>query len=143
MKKVIETIPHAKHRYETVGDYWIDDEGVIQFRQSDMHNEDFEFLVSIHEQIEEHMTRRRGLKEPDIKAFDEMYEKERSEGLHSQSDEPGFDKRAPYLKEHTIATGVEMMLAGHMGVDWNEYANAVENCGSPKMVVEGVEQPGL
>lgn len=124
-KTIISVIPHDQHRYETVGDYFVDKDGVNQFRVSDMGNEDYEFLVAIHELIEEHLTRRRGLTEPEIMAFDEMLEKERAEGKHSDSDEPGFDARAPYQKEHTIATGIEQMLAGHMGIDWNKYDETV------------------
>ncbi len=120
----MKSIPHDQHRYETVGDYWQDGD-VLRFRVSEMGNEDYHFLVMIHEMIEEHMTRRRGIKEPDIKAFDEMYEAEREEGKHSDADEPGFDSRAPYQQEHTIATAVEMMLAGHMGIDWGEYNKTV------------------
>lgn len=145
MKRIIESIPHDQQRYETVGDYWFDDLGVLHFRVSDMGNEDFEFLVLIHELLEEHNTRRRGLKEPDIKAFDELYEIERNAGLHANYEEPGFDPRAPYLREHTLSTGVEMMLAAYLGVKWSDYEAAVESLSFPplKMKVDGVEVPGI
>lgn len=120
----IKSIPHNQHRYPTVGDYW-DDGTVKRFRVSDMGNDDYEFLVIIHEMIEEHLTRRRGIKEQDIKAFDEMYEAEREVGKHADDDEPGFDPRAPYQREHTIATGIEMLLTGHMGIDWGDYDKTV------------------
>jgi hypothetical protein len=129
MNYEIKSIPADQQRYPTCGDYWDDTDAegkpVKRFRVSDMDNEDYHFLVSIHEQIEEHLTRRRGLTEPEIKAFDEKYEAEREAGLHSDDDEPGFDPAAPYLREHTIATGIEMMLAGHMGISWGEYDKAV------------------
>jgi hypothetical protein len=120
-----KTIPHSEHRYETVGDYWTDENGVTQFRVSEMGDEDYAFLVFVHELIEEHLTRRAGIDEPKIKAFDEMFEKERDKGKHADSDEPGFDSRSPYQREHTIATGIEMMLAGEMGINWNEYNKTV------------------
>lgn len=120
----MKSIPHSEQRYETVGDYWQDGD-TLRFRVSDMGNGDYHFLVMIHEMIEEHLTRRRGLKEEDIKAFDEKYEADREAGKHADSDEPGFDSEAPYQREHTIATGIEMMLAGHMGIDWNDYDKTV------------------
>jgi hypothetical protein len=125
MNTTIEIIKHDSQRYPTVGDYWIDEKGVKQIRIYSMGNEDYEFLVTIHELIEEHLTRRRGLSEKEISDFDLIFEKERESGTHAHNDEPGFDPRSPYLKEHTIATGIEMMLAGHMGIDWNSYDKTV------------------
>lgn len=121
----IKTIPYVEQRYETCGDYWIDADGVTQFRINEMGNEDYEFLVSIHEQIEEHLTRRRGLKEPDIMAFDVMWEAEREAGKHKEDDEPGHDPRAPYNREHVLAENIERMLAHSMGINWDDYGKAV------------------
>jgi hypothetical protein len=141
----IKTIPHSEHRYETVGDYWADENGVLQVRISDMGNEDYAFLVAIHELIEEYLTRRRGLPEPEIKAFDEKFEVERALGKHWEEAEPGYDSRAPYQKEHTIASGIETMLAGHMGIDINDYARAITELGNPpqRYTGPGVEQPDI
>lgn len=97
----------------------------IQFRINEMGNEDYEFLVAEHERIEEHLTRRRGLKEPDIMAFDLMWEKEREAGAHDPSEEPGHDPRAPYHREHVLAENIERMLAHAMGISWPVYENAV------------------
>lgn len=121
-----KTIPYKQQRYETCGDYWIDETGV-HFRVNDMGNDDFEFLVRMHEMIEEHMTRRRGLKEPDIMAFDLMWEKEREEGKHAEDEEPGHDPRAPYHREHVLSENIERMLAHFMGISWPEYERAVNN----------------
>ena len=63
MRIVIETIPHDKHRYETVGDYWYDDMGTLQVRVSDMGNEFYEKMVVIHELIEEALTKQKGISE--------------------------------------------------------------------------------
>ena len=39
MRKIsIETIPHAQHRYETVGDYWHPTDDSVEVRVSDMGN---------------------------------------------------------------------------------------------------------
>lgn len=131
MKIDVQTIPYKDQRYQTCGDYWTDDQGVVHFRINEMGNSDYEFLVSIHEQIEEHLTRRRGLKEPDIMAFDVMWEKEREEGRHGEDEEPGHDPRAPYRKEHVLAENIERILANEMGVHWPTYEKAVnDSCGA-------------
>jgi hypothetical protein len=121
MNVVAKSIPSQEHRYPTCGDYWMDENGIKQFRVSEMNNDDYHFLVFIHELIEEHLTSKRGIKEPDIKAFDEMFEKEREQGLWKEDDEPGFDPRAPYKKEHFFAESIERIIASELGIDWVEY----------------------
>lgn len=128
------------------GDYFIDPFGVKHIRVADMDNEDYALLVQIHELIEEHLTRRRGLTEPEIQAYDEQFEREQNDGLHPENAESGFSKDCPYLREHTIATGIEMQLAGIMGLDWQAYEDAVNNLGQDeplKMRIDGVSQPGI
>ena len=132
MDRTIKTIPYEEQRYQTCGDYWLNDKAALEFRVNQMGNEDYEFLVSIHEQIEEHLTRRKGIREEDIKAFDEMWEKERESGLHGEDEEPGHDPRAPYRLEHILAECVERLIACHMGLDWDAYDTAVEaSCDKP------------
>jgi hypothetical protein len=63
-----------------------------------------------------------GIPEPDIKAFDEEFEKNRVPG---NTDEPGHDPRAPYHVEHVIAEEIEMLLAKKLGVNWQEYTDRV------------------
>lgn len=121
----IKTIPHAKHRYNTIGDYWYDDEGILQIRVSDMGNEKYETAVALHELIEERLTKWRGLTEPQIMDFDKYYEMRREQGLVPEDSEPGFDPNAPYLQEHTLATGFEMMFCAYAGIKWPDYDNAV------------------
>jgi len=120
MNTEIKTIPHTEQRYPTCGDYWQDGDRKL-FRINQMGNEDYEFLVS----IEEHLTRRRGLKEPDIMAFDVEWEKEREQGKHGEDEEPGHDPRAPYHREHVFAETIERMVALFMGVSWKDYDSAV------------------
>ena len=117
----IKTIPHKEHRYPTFGDYWRSADGKQEMRISEMGNDDYAFLIAIHELIEWYLTEKRGVKEEDIKAFDEMFEKERLQGLHDEQKESGFDPRAPYVKEHTFATGIEKQLAKELGVEYDAY----------------------
>ena len=125
MKINIEVIPHDKQRYETVGDYWVDEAGTQQVRISDMGNDNYAFLVAMHELTELYLCQKRGIKEPDIMAFDEAFEAARQPG---NEDEPGDDPKAPYRKEHFTATTIERIIAAELGVDWGEYDKAVMNC---------------
>jgi hypothetical protein len=86
-----------------------------------MGNDDYAFMIAVHELVEWYLTEKRGIKEEDVKAFDEMFEKERARGLHAERDGAGDDSRAPYFKEHVFATDVEKQLARELGIDWNKY----------------------
>jgi hypothetical protein len=121
----IRTIPHAAQRYETVGDYCLDSTGFTHVRISDMGNEDYEFLVAIHELIEEHLTRKRGITEESIKAFDEAYEANRHP--EDTTSEPGWAENAPYRKEHAFSEWIERQIANELGVDWESYSEKVES----------------
>ena len=117
----IRAIPHSSHRYETVGDYW--DEGhLTNVRVSTMGDARMEFCVMIHELIEEFLCKQRGISEPDIKAFDEAYEKHRQPGDLS---EPGHAFDAPYRSEHIFAEKIEMQIAEEVELDWDEYTDRV------------------
>ncbi len=123
----IKTIPHSDQRYPTCGDYWYDDLGVLQVRVSDMGNKMYETMVAVHEVIEEALASHRGLTEPEIMAFDQYYEMRRAQGLVPEDSEPGFDNNAPYLREHTLSSAVEMMMCAHAGLSWNDYDRTVMN----------------
>ena len=123
----VKTIPHAQHRYETVGDYWTTDKGEVkrEVRVSEMGNWKYEFLVAIHEQIEQALCINRGISEELITKFDEEYEaSRRPDDLTS---EPGDDSNAPYRREHFFATSIERLIAAELGVDWGEYEKAIYN----------------
>ena len=122
----IKTIPHKEHRYPTLGDYWRSADGKQEMRISEMGNDDYAFMIAVHELIEWYITEKRGIKEEDIEAFDEAFEKERLQGLHTEKDEAGFDPRAPYVKEHTFATEIEKQLAKELGVDWEIYDTEIK-----------------
>lgn len=118
----IKTIPHDKQRYNTIGDYFQDrGTGTQRFRVSEIGNKDYEFLVALHELIEQHLTEKRGITEESITFFDEKYESERKQGLHGPYEEPGFDPNSPYIKEHTFATKIEKLMAEELGIKWEEY----------------------
>jgi hypothetical protein len=128
MEISVKTIAHKNQPYDTVG-YYSTHQGMIFVTVSDMKNEDYAFLVAMHELTEAYLTNKRGITGEDITFFDEMFELEINKGLHSDTAEPGDDDRAPYKKEHFFATNIERLIAAELGVDWNEYDKAVQNLG--------------
>lgn len=137
----IDTIPHADQRYPTVGDYWTARSATTASGQSgqsylntgveaqiikisEMGNIDYEFLVAIHEAIEQHLCHKHGVEEEAITQFDIQYEHDRPA---SNTQEPGNDTRAPYYHEHQFATSIEMQIAAALGVDWDTYDQAVNS----------------
>ena len=117
-KIIIEVIPHAKQRYDTVGDYYFDVEGNLRIYVSKLKENKHEMLVAVHELTEVLQTENNGVTEPAIASFDIQFEKDRKPG---NLDEPGDDPRAPYVKEHCIATAVERLMCALLGVNWQDY----------------------
>ena len=124
MKIQLRTIPHSEQRYETCGDWENLPEGSLRISVSDMGNDDYAFLVAIHELVEVWLCNKRGITDEAVSAFDIEYEKNRPEGDES---EPGNHPDAPYRKEHFFATNIERMIALELGLDWEKYSKAVRS----------------
>lgn len=123
----IHAIPHSTQRYETVGDYWHPSESRTEIRVSQMGNADYEFLVAVHELIEQYLCKRRGIPEPSIVEFDVEFERLRGLGIKEAFDEPGHDPKAPYHVEHVFAEKIEREVAEELGINWEEYSRVVES----------------
>jgi hypothetical protein len=123
----IKTIPHLRQRYPTCGDYYYED-GITKIFVSDLNNGKYEFLVAVHELIEEFLTKIRGVKEEHITEFDKQYEQKRLPGDFS---DPGNDINAPYFREHQFATVIEHIVASEIGVNWEDYETAINNLDEP------------
>jgi len=123
MKIIIEIIPHENQRYETCGDYFIDDNGDIQIRVSDFGTELENIMVGTHELIEFALLRHRGVTDKDIDKFDLAFEEREDKG---EFEEPGFAADSPYIAEHTLATSVELQMCALAGINWNEYSAKIE-----------------
>ncbi len=108
---------HADQRYNTLGDYWTDKDGATHIIVSAMKDWRYEFLIALHELVEEALTRHRGIAEPDIMAYDEA---------HPESADPGMEPDAPYHREHVAATALEMLVADMLGVKWSDYEKACD-----------------
>lgn len=113
MKTVIQSVQKEEHRYDTDGDYFVQD-GVLNIRVTKQKDWRHEFLIALHELIEEATTRNLGIKEEDIMAFD-------TGPLGGKSDDPGAMMEAPYHKQHVFAENIERLVAGELGIDWVEY----------------------
>lgn len=128
MDIIVKVVPHCTQRYDTVGDwYFVGGEDtpnpqMLMIMVSFMGNPLFEYLVSMHEQVEAMQCLHDGVKEKDVSAFDIKYEEERPTG---DTSEPGDSPLAPYHLQHKLATQIEMQLAEALGVNWKEYDDAV------------------
>lgn len=124
----IKTIPNDKMRIPGgVGDYWYDSEGILQIRVVELGDEFMEKSIVVHELIEEALTKKRGLLEPEIQAFDEYYEHRLKMGLVPEDSEPGHDPNSPYKNEHCFAESVEMGMFALAGLSWTEYENKINS----------------
>jgi len=126
----IKTIPHSEQRYETCGDYWVDENGVQQVRVSELSDWRYEVLIAVHEIVELSLARNRNIDEGEITKFDINFEAAKARG--ECSGEAGDHVHAPYRKEHFFATNVERLFAAELGVNWFEYETYVDGLGSRK-----------
>lgn len=116
-----KTIPHNQQRYDTVGDWWTDDEG-WHIRVSQLGNWRWNFLVAFHELLELAWCTWKGVKQADVDIFDINFERNRQ---HGDRREPGDQADAPYHLGHQFATAAERLAAAVLGVDWVSYEEAI------------------
>lgn len=122
----IETIDHADQRYRTCGDWIIEYGGpILKIYVSNLGDWKMEALIAIHEAIEALLCYKEGISGEDVDEFDVTFEKlrDRDEALDG---EPGDNPAAPYHKQHRFATGIEVLLAKELGVDWRSYERRME-----------------
>ena len=121
MNTHILSVPYKRMRYATYGDYLHLADDSVEITVIELADWRHEFLIALHEFIEEAVTRHRGIKEPDTLAFDLA---------HLDSDDPGMIPDAPYHREHLLALTVEMLVARELDVDWDEYDKACKEASS-------------
>ena len=122
MNITVRVIPHKEHRYETCGDWFFTPAGPnLIVLVSDMGNRRFELLVAQHEITEAILCYERGILEKDVTEFDKWHLAQGFVG------EPGDHPDAPYRLEHCYATKLERDMAKEMGVNWEEYDEAISN----------------
>jgi len=97
-------------RYSTAGDYFVRD-GKTVIQVYDQEDRRHNFLVALHELVEQFLTEEAGIKEEDILAYD----------LQSNDEEPGDNPEAPYHLQHIQATIAEKLLAKYLNLAWSKY----------------------
>lgn len=127
MKIIIETVPHSQNRNNQCGDYRYMPDGSLYVTVSSLNDPKMEWLIAMHEVIEEFLAKNDGISEEQINDYDIYYEKRREMGLVAEDSENGFAPDCIYKKYHTIATGIEMMLAAQLGVDWLQYNDKINS----------------
>lgn len=106
-----------------VGDYYLteDDNLIIKAYMKDVNSYNEAWLIAMHELVEQRLTEMRGIKEPDIDAFDRMID------LNGGSaDEAGNESNCPYAKEHRFAENIERQLCYEMNINWFDYCKYCE-----------------
>jgi len=119
-------IEHTEQRKAwNIGDYWLDENNILQIRVSRTKTPASAWLVGIHETVESLLCMMTGVPFEQIDAFDVQWEEETRAGKHSEDDEPGDDSRAPYHVPHVVATLVERTVALIARVDWNQHEDEI------------------
>lgn len=114
MEIEVKTIPHASQFYVTPGDWHFDRLGRLRIYVSELGNDDYNFLIAVHEMVEAYLCKKRGVNQDDVTNFDKMM-------LEKGVDNPGDDVRAPYHKEHRVAIIIESILMHEMNLSDVEY----------------------
>ena len=128
MNTNILSVPYKSMRYATYGDYLHLADGSVEITVIELADWRMEFLIALHEFIEEAVTRHRGIKEPEILEFDLA---------NSELEDPGMSVDAPYHREHLLALTVEMLVARELDVDWDEYDRACREAANEASDAQG------
>lgn len=120
MRVVIETVTHESQRYPTVGDWWWDHDTLF-ISVSFMNDWRMEMAVAFHEFFEALACEAADISENAVDKFDKKWRPRK--GI----EEPGDDPKAPYYRQHQMATVAERLLANEIGLNWQEYEEAVKN----------------
>jgi hypothetical protein len=114
----IETIPHSSQRYDTAGDWSLQD-GNIVVKVSQLSRRDYELLVALHELVEAYLCQRDGISQKAVDAWDT--------GPGKDEDEPGDDPKSLYFHQHRVASKIERFVAKQIGVSWAAYNRELES----------------
>lgn len=115
MKIAIKTVKQSDQRYCTCDD-WKRNGDTMEILVSEMGDDEMNFLIAIHAMIEAFLCERDGVKEEDVTKFDME---------NMDLDNPGDNPKAPYNKQHLIATLIECQLASYLGIPWKLYEERI------------------
>ena len=115
MKIDVQFIPHAQHRYTTIG-YWAVEGGTLVIQISEEICWPNRIAVLFHELIEAAWCIANNVTTAECDAFDDLFEREYAAGIWPKSVEAGFDKRCPYRTGHRWGTVMEHLVFWILGV---------------------------
>lgn len=115
----IKAIPHNEQRYNTVGDWYFDEQTGkdIEIKVSDTGDDHMNQLIMIHELIEALLCQANGISATIVDAWDKE---------HEDHPDPGSIPKCVYYREHMVSTMIERTLAAELNVNWSEYETVVE-----------------
>lgn len=120
MKIIIEMIEHNKQRYDTCGDWTFDSLNQTLSIKVSAVSYPLDVLIAVHELVEALIVLRQegwAVAQSVVDAWDMNYS--------GPYEEPGDDPDAPYHAAHRFATGIEVLLAKELGVNWLRYNKEV------------------
>lgn len=148
----IQTIPHDKQRYNTVGDWWFDiavtgdHQEILHIRVSKMGDWRYEQAVALHEQYEALLCYNDGIDGSVVDKFDLKFEDSFNAGMITSKtiEEPGDHPEAPYYKQHAKALAVEHMFLADTDVVRYLYNEAMDELYRPAGigVLEPIQEDG-
>src|SRR5215469_2531777 len=124
----VKVIPHLQQRYNTCGDWYVED-GILIVLISELNypetNKPFpkkdnaQFVLAVHEMVEAFTCLYKGITSKEVDTFD-MNDKNADEA-EDLGLELGDHPEAPYKQPHMLATGIERILCYVFGITWYEY----------------------
>jgi hypothetical protein len=128
IKLHIEVIPHKEQRAGMTGEWWTDENGVVQIRVSRMGDIRYEAMHVAHEVKEWALSVNDPVAMDDkiTDAYDDAFLEKRAASLDIPGyGEPGFGAGCPYGLGHHVGTADEMIMCAFYGVNWNDYEKRV------------------
>jgi hypothetical protein len=124
--KIVSTeLPHREQRYDTVGDYQVEqsefsNEEIWRFKISRTGDWRASAAIFLHEYIEAMLTKARGISVERIDEWDAR------KTTLTKTQEPGDQPGCPYRLEHRFAENLERLFVAELGLTWQEYEEEIE-----------------
>lgn len=117
-----ERRPHKGMRYDTLGDWFYDDNGLLRVIVATDDgiapiSTKEQKLILLHELIEVWLCEEEGITQKMVDDFDFAWDHRGDPEVHAIDDEPGDDPRAPYRIQHRRAMIMEHLFANFLGMD--------------------------
>lgn len=117
------TLPHKQlPDYPDIGSYRMNADNSPAFIGcADTGNDISNFAILIHEAVEAMWVWLHGVREEEIRAFDQDFFAAQDKGEEPQNAEPGYAKGCPYGEGHFMAEQVERFVLERFGVMWAQH----------------------